>query len=77
MKNNNEMMSLYDFLGKAAGADLGKEVATKAAKEKIKFKTKYISNPYYKGEVMMYPKNFLIKYFQEGVEKTDQYKLPF
>ena len=47
MSNNNEMLSLYDFLGKAAGASLGKAVATKAAEKKVKFKTKYISNPYY------------------------------
>ena len=38
---NNEMLSLYDFLGKAAGASLGKAVATKAAEKKVKFKTKY------------------------------------
>ena len=42
MSNNNEMLSLYDFLGKAAGASLGKEVATAAAKHKpkVKFRTK-------------------------------------
>ena len=38
MSNNNEMLSLYDFLGKAAGASLGKEVATAAAKHKPKVK---------------------------------------
>lgn len=78
---NNEMLSLYDFLGKAAGASLGKEVATAAAKHKpkVKFRTKYISNPYYEGEIMMYPKWFLEKYFNEskGYRMADEDELPF
>ena len=79
MSNNNEMLSLYDFLGKAAGASLGKAVATKAAEKKVKFKTKYISNPYYEGEIMMYPKNFLEEYFNEskGYKMADEDELPF
>ena len=77
MSNNNEMLSLYDFLGKAAGASLGKAVATKAAEKKVKFKTKYISNPYYEGEIMMYPKNFLEEYFNKGYEMADEDELPF
>ena len=77
MSNNNEMLSLYDFLGKAAGASLGKAVATKAAEKKVKFKTKYISNPYYEGEIMMYPKNFLEEYFNKGYKMADEDELPF
>ena len=65
---NNEMLSLYDFLGKAAGASLGKEVATAAAKHKpkVKFRTKYI-------------KWFLEKYFNEskGYKMADEDELPF
>ena len=77
--SNNEMLSLYDFLGKAAGASLGKEVAKKAAEKKVKFKTKYISNPYYEGEIMMYPKNFLEEYFNKskGYRMADKNELPF
>jgi len=75
--SNNEMLSLYDFLGKAAGASLGKAVATKAAEKKVKFKTKYISNPYYEGEIMMYPKNFLEEYFNKGYKMADEDELPF
>jgi len=77
MMSNNEMLSLYDFLGKAAGASLGKAVATKAAEKKVKFKTKYISNPYYEGEIMMYPKNFLEEYFNKGYKMADEDELPF
>ena len=71
--DKNKMLSLYDYLGRAAGADLGKEVATQAAKEKIKFKTKTIKNPYYEGEVMMYPQIFLEKYFNDSSNED----LPF
>ena len=79
MSNNNEMLSLYDYLGRAAGQELGKEVATAAAKHKpkIKFQTKYIKNPYYEGEVMMYPKWFLEKYFNKGFVMADKDELPF
>ena len=59
----NEMMSLYDFLGRAAGGDLGKQVAEAATKAKVGFELKEVSNPKYTGKVMMYPKEFLTKYF--------------
>ena len=61
----NEMMSLYDFLGRAAGGELGKQVAEAAAKAKVGFQTKEVSNPRYKGSVMMYPKSFLTEYFNQ------------
>tara|TARA_R110001592_G_scaffold20195_6_gene82157 strand:- start:27 stop:239 length:213 start_codon:yes stop_codon:yes gene_type:complete len=57
--DKNEMLSLYDYLGHAAGAELGKKIATIAAKEKVGFKTKSIKTPYYEGDIMMYPKDFL------------------
>jgi hypothetical protein len=62
-KMENEMMSLYDFLGRPAGGELGKQVAAAAAKAKVGFETKEVSNPKYKGSVMMYPKEFLTEYF--------------
>jgi hypothetical protein len=59
----DKFLSLYDYLGYAAGSDLGKEVAKTAAVEKIGFQTKFIKNKAYSGEIMMYPKSFLDKYF--------------
>ena len=59
----NEMMSLYDFLGRAAGGELGKQVAEVATKAKVGFELKEVSNPKYKGSVIMYPKSFLTEYF--------------
>ena len=36
------MMSLYDYLGRAAGPELGQQVAQAAAKKKIKFDTRFV-----------------------------------
>lgn len=57
------MLSLYDYLGHAAGDKLGKQVAEYAKLRKEKFATKYVSNPSYQGEVMMYTKAFLDECF--------------
>ena len=59
----NEMMSLYDFLGRPAGGELGKPVAEAAAKAKVGFELKEVSNPKYTGKIRMYPKSFLEEYF--------------
>ena len=58
-----EMMSLYDYLGHAAGNKLGKQVAAYAALRKARYATKYVSNPAYQGEVMLYTKAFLDECF--------------
>ena len=62
------MVSLYDYLGRAAGSDLGKQVATAAARHtpKVKFGTRYVETKTYKGDVMLYPKWFLSEYFSGG-----------
>lgn len=68
-----QMMSLFDYLGKAAGANLGKLVNIEAQNKKIPIKIREVSNPKYKGKVMLYPKSFLDEYF--GVKQVDD--LPF
>ena len=68
-----EMLSLYDYLGKAAGRDLGTQVYKAAHAQKIKITEKQVSNPAYSGKILMYPKSFLDSYFQ--VEQVDE--LPF
>jgi hypothetical protein len=60
-----QMLSLYDYLGKAAGKDLGNQVYQAANAQKIKVETKQVSNPVYKGKVLMYPKSFLDSYFEQ------------
>ena len=62
----NEYLSLYDYLGRAAGGELGKLVATAAAKKGVTAQTRYVKNPVYEGNVMLYPKNFLNEYFQQN-----------
>ena len=60
-----EYLSLYDYLGKAAGGELGKEVASAASKAEIKLETREVDNPKYTGIVYLYPKDFLDFYFRE------------
>jgi len=60
-----EYLSLYDYLGHAAGLELGKEVATAAIEAGIRLETREIDNPKYTGIVCLYPKNFLDFYFRE------------
>jgi len=68
-----EMISLFDYLGKPAGKELGANVYKAAAEEKISRTIREISNPKYTGKVMLYPKDWLDKYFK--VEQIDN--LPF
>ena len=56
---NVNYLSLYDYLGHAAGGELGQKIAYEASKLKINIKTKIIENPGYKGVIQMYPEDFL------------------
>jgi len=60
-----EYLSLYDYLGHAAGKELGKEVAAAAIQAGIRLETREVDNPKYTGIVHLYPKNFLDFYFRE------------
>ena len=84
------MLSLYDYLGKAAGKQLGEQVAAYAKIRKAKYGTKQVSNPAYQGEVMVYTKAFLDECFnakklfepkQEDLTEINtqlaNYELPF
>ena len=62
----SKMLSLYDFTGKAAGKELGKQVAEAAASMGIKIETKSVTNPKYSGEICMYPETFLELYFKNN-----------
>jgi hypothetical protein len=65
MTKDQKMLSLYDYLNKPAGKELGGEVmkASKAHATFIKIETKTVDNPAYKGKVCLYPKWFLDEYF--------------
>ena len=60
-----EYLSLYDYLRKPAGEQLGKEVAVMAIQNKILIQTREVSNPKYTGTVNLYPKDFLDFYFRK------------
>ena len=60
-KYTGDYLSLYDYLGCAAGGILGQKIAYEAAKYKIDIKIKTIENPGYKGKIQMYPEDFLIE----------------
>ena len=69
-----EMVSLYDYLGRAAGPDLGKQVATAAAKAGVKIEIREVSNIKYSGPIMLYPKSFLDLYFKGGLNENTKGK---
>jgi hypothetical protein len=62
-----EMLSLFDYLGYAAGHELGQNVAEYAKIRKVIGGMRSVSNPKYKGPVMLYTKEFIDEYF--AVEK--------
>ena len=65
-----EYLSLYDYLGKAAGNKLGFEVAQASTDAGIKTEMREISNPKYTGKITLYPKDFLEFYFREPTEEV-------
>jgi hypothetical protein len=62
---NLEYQSLYDYLGKAAGSQLGKQVAEAAVRDGIKIQTRQVSNSKYEGTIMLYPLDWLTNYFNK------------
>lgn len=69
-----DMMSLFDYLGRAAGSELGKQVAGVAARRKIRTAIRQVSNKKYTGVVMLYPKSFLDWYFEDITDDVTVYK---
>ena len=66
------MMSLYEYLGRAAGSELGKEVADTAVKLKETIKEQDVSNPKYTGKVKLYRREFLDEYFGKKIYDGEQ-----
>jgi len=61
--SESKYVSLYEYLGHAAGGELGQKVAYEAAKTGIKPETREVSNSSYTGIVYTYPELFLESYF--------------
>ncbi len=64
------LISLYDYLGYAAGTQLGKEVASAATRAKETIGRRTVNNVRYKGVVMLYRREFLKEYFT-AKQKSD------
>jgi len=68
--------SLYEYLGRRAGSELGKIVYETARQDKVVMQQKEVSNPLYTGKVMMYPTEWLDQYFDK-LKKLNNDQLPF
>lgn len=66
------LMSLYDYLGKAAGKTLGGEVFRTARALKETIEERPISNPAYTGNVHLYRREFLDEYFNKKVYEREK-----
>lgn len=66
--------SLFEWLGRAAGSELGAKVAAAASAQGIKLQEQQVSNPKYTGKVLTYPVSFLENYFGGNTQSTNQGK---
>jgi len=65
-----EKVSLYDYLGHAAGSDLGQQVATAAGKAGVMTETRRLNHKGWKDkDVNLYPKSFLDLYFKGNLNE--------
>ena len=68
------MMSLFEYLGYAAGSELGKEVAATAVALKETISEQYVSNPKFTGKVKLYSREFLDEYFGNKIYEGEKKK---
>ena len=69
-EKNMNMISLYDYLGHAAGSDLGKQVAIAASRAGIKSEIREVKHVGYSGPIMLYPRQFLDNFFGGGLNES-------
>ena len=69
-KESMDMISLYDYLGHAAGPDLGKKVASAAARAGVKHEIRELNHKGWKGPIQLYPRAFLDLYFKNGLNES-------
>jgi hypothetical protein len=74
MEQNVEYASLYEYLGRRAGMDLGQQVFKAAKEQKIRCKTQEVNQGGYSGKVMCYPRTFLKSYFESpSIDNSNNY----
>jgi len=69
--NGKTYYSLYEYLGKAAGEELGLKVNAVAIEKNQPIVKQYVENSVFKGKVMCYTKNFLDSYFNKTEYNPD------
>jgi hypothetical protein len=72
VEQNPELLSLYNYLGRAAGKSLGGEVFRTAMALKETVEERAISNPAYTGNVHLYRREFLDEYFNNKVYEGEK-----
>jgi hypothetical protein len=65
LKKEDATVSLYDYLGYAAGKDNGKDVYQLAMKLEEPVNTREVKTKTYNGKVLLYREQFLKYYFDE------------
>tara|TARA_R110000803_G_scaffold85165_3_gene151435 strand:+ start:404 stop:628 length:225 start_codon:yes stop_codon:yes gene_type:complete len=73
MEEEVEYLSLYDYLGRAAGPKLGLSVAAEAMEKGVSPKQKVVEHSGYDGKILTYPKQFLVDYFHPTHKDNELY----
>ena len=71
---NMDMISLYDYLGRAAGPELGKQVADAARNSGVKGEIREVNHKGWNGPIMLYPRTFLDNFFGGGLNESTSEK---
>ena len=67
-------ISLFDYLGRPAGKDVGARVNERAREFGIEDKKRFVRNKKYVGKVNLYPEAFLEYYFTNTKRTTEVWK---
>jgi hypothetical protein len=77
----DKFISLFEYLGKAAGTELGLEVYKKAVESNEPISYRNVTTAKYSGKVKLYRTAFLSQYFNPSQQTPEQPKptddLPF
>jgi hypothetical protein len=68
--------SLFEYLGKPAGPELGKQVYAEAKKRRVKVSPRQVNTKKYKGTILTYPVSFLDNYFARTLSINSFYYNP-
>lgn len=67
-----KFLSLYDYLKRPAGRELGIQVSRAAQEASIPIHQKTVNNSVYSGPIQMYPESWLDSYFGKGAKSNTE-----